>query len=554
MLTSLTIQNYALIQELNINLSNGLSIITGETGAGKSILLGALSLIIGQRADTSVLLDNSRKCIVEGSFNISGYGLEEIFKQYDLDIEENTIIRREISPDGKSRAFVNDSPVNLSILKDLGEKLIDIHSQHQNLYLDNATFQLQVLDTFAKQLPLIQQYKDLFTSYRSLQTEYQSILSNSLKNKADLDYFQFQSEQLHQAKLIDNEQENLEQEIQTLTHSAEIKATLSSVSNIVAGDGNSILSLLKDIQYQLSKLSNIYLPSVDLLSRFNNIIIELKDLARETEHLGENIEHDPVQIEFINQRLDLIYSLQQKHRVSTINELINIKEGLQLKIDSIVNLDLRLDELKIEIDKARNNLDNCAADISQKRKKVIPVIETRIQDLLSQLGMQNAIFKVELQPSDDFTSTGTDKVLFLFSANKQIPLQALSKVASGGEMARLMLSIKAIISEAVTLPTIIFDEIDAGVSGDIADKVGKVIVNMSNHAQVINITHLPQIASKGLNHFFVYKQEFANTTQTQIKQLTKEERIIEIARMLSGEQLSEAAVNNAKALLGMDRI
>ena len=281
MLTSLTIQNYALIQELNINLSNGLSIITGETGAGKSILLGALSLIIGQRADTSVLLDKSRKCIVEGAFNISGYGLEDIFNQYDLDFEENTIIRREISPDGKSRAFVNDSPVNLSILKDLGEKLIDIHSQQQNLYLENATFQLNVLDTFAQQLPLIQQYKDLYASYKSLLNEYQDISSNSLKNKADLDYFQFQLEQLHQAKLIDNEQENLEQEFQTLTHAAEIKSTLSSTSNIVSGEGNSIITLLKDIQYQLSKLANIYQPSTDLLNRFNNVIIELKDLARE---------------------------------------------------------------------------------------------------------------------------------------------------------------------------------------------------------------------------------------------------------------------------------
>lgn len=552
MLTSLTIQNYALIQELNINLSGGLSIITGETGAGKSILLGALSLIIGQRADTSVLLDTTRKCIVEGIFSIKNYGLEEFFFQQDLYFDEQTIIRREISPDGKSRAFVNDSPVNLSVLKDLGEKLIDIHSQHQNLYIENPAFQLQVLDTFAQQLPLIQLYKDAFASYKLLQSEYQTLSSNSDKNKADLDYFQYQFEQLNQAKLIYDEQEKLENEFQVLTHAAEIKASLVSASNIVSGEGYSILALLKDIQYQLSKLTNFFQPSIDLQNRFNTILIELKDLNREIEILGEKTEHDPEQIENINQRLDLIYSLQQKHRVSTIEELIFIKDDLQQKINSISSSDFRLDEIRVEIEKVRNNLKTYAFEISQKRKKIIPMIESRIQELLHQLGMPNALFKVELEPSDDFLSSGTDRALFLFSANKQVPLQVLSKVASGGEMARLMLSIKAIISEAITLPTIIFDEIDAGVSGDIADKVGKVIVNMSEHAQIINITHLPQIASKGMNHFFVYKHEIENSTQTQIRQLKSEERVIEIARMLSGEQLSEAAINNAKALLGMN--
>ncbi len=551
MLTSLTIQNYALIQELNITLSKGLSIITGETGAGKSILLGAFSLVLGQRADSSVLLDKSRKCIVEGAFMVKNYGLEYLFTQNDLDFEENTILRREISPDGKSRAFVNDSPVNLSTLKELGEKLIDIHSQHQNLYLENPVFQLQVLDNFAQQIQTVQQYKELFSSYKFLQTEYNTLVTNSIKNQNDLDYFNYQFEQLNQAKLIDNEQEKLEQEIQVLSHAAEIKSALSSTSTIISGDGNSILTLLKDIQYQLNKLTNIYQPSTDLTDRINNVIIELKDLARETEYQEEKIDHNPEQIDFINQRLDLIYSLQQKHRVATITELIKIKDEYKQKITSINNSDLRIDELKQQISNLESELKKYTMQISANREKVIPQIESRVSELLSQLGMPNAIFKVELRTGGELSNTGSDKVLFLFASNKQLPLQSLSKVASGGEMARLMLSIKAIVSEAVTLPTVIFDEIDSGVSGDIADKVGKVIVNMSEHTQIINITHLPQIASKGSYHYYVYKQDTAEITQTLIKQLTTEERIIEIAKMLSGEQLTDAAIDNAKSLLGI---
>ena len=551
MLTSLTIQNYALIQELQIDWEGGLSIITGETGAGKSILLGALSLLVGQRADTGVLLDNSRKCIVEGAFALKGYGLEELFTRNELDFDDSSVIRREISPDGKSRAFVNDTPVNLSVLKELGERLIDIHSQHQTLYLENPTFQLRILDTFAQQSAELQKYNDILYAYKSLEIEYRKIFDDARKNSSDLDFFQHQFEQLLQAKLKEGEQEPLELELQTLTHSEEIKTALTSASSLFSGEEISIVSQLKETIQHIGKLKNVYSPAVSLHERLDAVLIEIKDIAHETEIQSDHIEHDPDRAEFVRQRLDLIFTLQQKHKVATISELIAFRDQLKQKIDNIYNADFRLEDLQKEISKIKNQLSAIAAVITANRQKEIPHIEERVQELLRQLGMPNAIFKVELTPTDEFTSTGTDKVRFLFSANKQGLLQDLAKVASGGEMARLMLSIKATIAEAVTLPTIIFDEIDTGVSGDIADKMGNVIARMAENAQIINITHLPQIASKGRNHFMVYKYEEDSRTETRIKALKSDERVIEIARMLSGEQLSEAAINNAKALLGM---
>jgi DNA repair protein RecN (Recombination protein N) len=552
MLKKLTIQNYALIQELNIDFSNGLSIITGETGAGKSILLGALSLIVGQRADSSVLLDNTRKCIVEGTFILREYGLEDLFKQHDLDFDNTSVIRREISPDGKSRAFVNDTPVNLSVLKDLGEHLIDIHSQHQNIYLETLSFQLRILDTFARQNGRLQKYREVYNTYKNLQSQYQRIFDESQKNKADLDYFKFQYDQLHQANLKEDEQESLEQEIKVLTHSEEIKTALSTASTLISGESNSIIFLLKDAFIQLNKIKNIYQPSANLSERIDSILIEMKDIAGETEHLSEHIEHDPQRAEFVKQRIDLLYSLLQKHRATSIRELIAIKDDLKKKVDEVSNAEFHLDSLKKEMNLVLVELESITKEISTNRKNVIPMIEDSVQFVLKQLGMPNGIFNVEITPLEDFTSSGKDKIKFLFSANKQGVVQELSKVASGGEMSRLMLSLKSIISDAMTLPTIIFDEIDAGVSGDIADKMGNVIFNMSKNTQVINITHLPQIASKGVNHYLVYKHDQTDKTQTLIKQLKPDERIIEIARMLSGEQLSEAAINNAKTLLGIN--
>lgn len=552
MLKSLSIQNYAIIQDLNIDFSGGLSIITGETGAGKSILLGALSLIIGQRADTSVLYDNSRKCVVEGEFAIKGYGLEELFAENELDYADITLIRREISSDGKSRAFINDTPVNVSVLKAFGERLIDVHSQHQNLYIDNENFQLKVLDTFAKQNDLLQEYRAKFAQYKALHAEYQKKTEEYQKNKADLEYFQFQYNQLHEAKLTDGEQESLETELQTLTHAEEIKTHLGMVLNYLEGEESSIMLFSKDSINYLNKIRNVFGASGVLSDRLNSVLIELKDITSEVNEHFEKIESDPERAELVKQRIDLLYSLEQKHRVTSVKELMVIEADLKAKIDLIDNVDTQLDTLKIQLDQLRANLENTAGKISTNRKQVLPAIEEKVTVLLQNLGMPNGVFKVQIDALTDLAMNGQDAVRFLFSANKQGQLQDLGKVASGGEMARLMLSLKAVIAEVIMLPTIIFDEIDQGVSGDIADKMGNVIVKLAQFAQIMNITHLPQIASKGGNHYLVYKKDLDHRTQTQIKKLNPDDRVIEIARMLSGEQLSEAAINNAKALLGIN--
>lgn len=552
MLKSLSIQNYAIIQDLNIDFSGGLSIITGETGAGKSILLGALSLIIGQRADTSVLYDNSRKCVVEGEFAIKGYSLEELFAENELDYADITLIRREISSDGKSRAFINDTPVNVSVLKAFGERLIDVHSQHQNLYIDNESFQLKVLDTFAKQNDLLQEYRAKFAQYKALHSEYQKKAEEYQKNKADLEYFQFQYNQLHEAKLTEGEQESLEAELQTLTHAEEIKTNLGMVLNYLEGEESSIILFSKDSINYLNKIRNVFGASGALSDRMNSVLIELKDIASEVNEHFEKIESDPERAELVKQRIDLLYSLEQKHRVTSVKELIAIESDLKAKIDLIDNADTQLDALKIKLDQLRANLENTAGKLSANRKQVLPAIEEKVISILQNLGMPNGVFKVQLDTLPDLALNGQDAVRFLFSANKQGQLQDLGKVASGGEMARLMLSLKAVIAEVIMLPTIIFDEIDQGVSGDIADKMGNVIVKLARFVQIINITHLPQIASKGENHYLVYKKDLDHRTQTQIKKLNPDDRVIEIARMLSGEQLSEAAINNAKALLGIN--
>lgn len=552
MLKSLSIQNYAIIQDLNIDFSGGLSIITGETGAGKSILLGALSLIIGQRADTTVLYDSSRKCVVEGEFAIKGYGLEELFAENELDYADITLIRREISADGKSRAFINDTPVNVSVLKAFGERLIDVHSQHQNLYIDNENFQLKVLDTFAQQNDLLLEYRTKFGQYKTLHAEYLKKSEVYQKNKADLEYFQFQYNQLLEAKLVEGEQESLEAELQTLTHAEEIKTHLGMVLNYLEGEENSMILFSKDSINYLNKIRNVFGASALLSERLNSVLIELKDLAAEVNEHFEKIESNPERAEQVKERIDLVYSLEQKHRVTTVRELLDIEADLKAKIDLIDSADTQLDAFKIQLDQLRANLENIAGKLSTNRKQVLPAIEEKVTMLLQNLGMPNGVFKVQLDTLRDLTLNGHDGVRFLFSANKQAQLQDLGKVASGGEMARLMLSIKAVIAEVIMLPTIIFDEIDQGVSGDIADKMGNVIVKLARFAQIINITHLPQIASKGENHYLVYKKDLDHRTQTQIKKLNPADRVIEIARMLSGEQLSEAAINNAKALLGIN--
>ena len=549
MLQSIYIQNYALINELEIDFNKGLNIITGETGAGKSILLGALSLILGQRADTSVLKDKSKKCFVEAKFQINKYKIKEFFRLNDLDYEDLTTIRREITNNGKSRAFINDTPVNLSVLKELSSNLVDIHSQHENLLLGDDHFQLSLVDSFANHSELLEEYQNKFIDFNKLSSEYNNLLSNADKAKTDLDYLQFQFDQLESAKLVDGEQTELERELEQLNHAEEIKSNLSKSFHLLSGEEISIISNLKQAKNSIESISKYIKEGEELLNRIGSAYIELQDINSDIDIINERIEHDPKRIEFVGERLDNIYSLQQKHKVSTIAGLIEIKEDLEKKIDLINSYDFETDKIKKQLENTKEELLLLANRISKNRNRIIPRIESKVIEMLQLLGIPNAEFKVEQIPTEEFLPTGTEFIRFLFSANKNVVLEELSKVASGGEMSRLMLSIKSLIVETTTLPTIIFDEIDSGTSGEIADKMGVIIKRMSENIQVINITHLPQIASKGDFHYLVYKEDNHETTNTFIKLLTNDERIDEIAKMLSGEALTDAAIQNAKVFL-----
>jgi DNA repair protein RecN (Recombination protein N) len=549
MLQSIYIQNYALINELEIDFNKGLNIITGETGAGKSILLGALSLILGQRADTTVLKDKSKKCFVEAQFSIKKYKLKDFFKTNDIDYDDLTTIRREITNNGKSRAFINDTPVNLSVLKSLSESLIDIHSQHESLLLGDDHFQLGLVDSFANHFDVLDQYKKTYETYNSLNSEYNKLVNNADKAKSDLDYLQFQFNQIEEAKLVDGEQEELETELEQLNHSEEIKLNLSASTDLFSNEDTSVISGLNQIRTSINSVSKYLKEGEELSLRINSVYIELQDINSEVERMNELVEHNPERIEFVNDRLNNIYSLQQKHKVSAIKELIELKLELEKRIILINSYDFETDKLRLEVEELRNELIGIANTISANRKKVIPVIENRVIKILQLLGIANAAFKIEQEQVEEFLVSGRELIKFLFSANKNVQLEELAKVASGGEMSRLMLGIKSLFVETTTLPTIIFDEIDTGTSGEIADKMGTIIKGISKNIQVINITHLPQIASKGDYHYLVYKEDNQDTTNTFIKILDQQERINEIAKMLSGEALSEAAIQNAKVLL-----
>jgi len=550
--TSLSIRNYVLIQELEIDFRGGLSIITGETGAGKSILLGALGLLTGQRADSSALLDTSKKCIVEGVFDVHADVWKEYFETHELEYEPETLIRREIAADGKSRAFVNDSPVNLSALKELGAQLIDIHSQHQNIYLQSPAFQLEILDTYAQQTDDVAMYARAYAHYRKLQAELEKLQAAARQQRSDLDYHCFRYTELDAAKLRDGEQESLEEELVALTYSGDIQTGLAQVNALLDADELSVAQMLKSALSILSKLQSVYHPAESFRQRIESSLIDLRDIAAEAERIAEATELNPERLEEVNARLDLLYSLQQKHRVSTVKELMAIRDELEVKIREINDYDVRIEQAQTAIAQNLEQLETMTATISGKRHQVIPAIEERILALLVQLGIPNAIFKVELLPAGQFTPTGTDIVRFLFSANLQQNLQELGKVASGGEISRLMLSIKAAISEKITLPTLIFDEIDSGVSGEIAGKLGNILEQMAQNAQLINITHLPQVAARGKHHYKVYKEDHDAISQTKVCKLTDEERVTEIAKMLSGEKLTGAAMENARHLLGKD--
>lgn len=549
MLQSLLVQNYALINHLDIRFDKGFSIITGETGAGKSILLGALGLILGQRADTSVLYQKDRKCIVEGVFDILDYGLESFFADNDLDFEPTTTLRREISESGKSRAFINDTPVTLNQMRDLTVRLVDIHSQHETLLLSDSLFQLEVMDVLAGNSSALAEYKKTYREFRDVEVLYETTLEEARQATLDLEYFQFQLNQIEEARLTEGEQTELEEEQKILTHAGDIQSALALSAGLLDANDSSAMLMLKESLSALGKIRKFF-PRLDpLLERLNSSLIEIRDISAELEMMASGIEIDPNRLDRVNERLDLIYSLEQKHKVSTLEELIAVREELRNKVSHIQSFDEEIEKIHTRLEYLRELVQRMADKLSESRKSVIPGMQDKVIDLLKSLGIPNASFRVSVAELSDFTTTGRDRVVYLFSANKQTNLMELSRVASGGELSRVMLSIKSLISESKLLSTIIFDEIDAGVSGEIADKMGNILKKMSNGIQLINITHLPQVASKGDAHYFVYKQDTETATYTHIKKLSNEERILEIARMLSGEELTDAAIRNAKELM-----
>jgi DNA repair protein RecN (Recombination protein N) len=549
MLTSLKISNYALIEELYVELDQSFTIITGETGAGKSILLGALGLIIGQRADLSALKDQSKKCIIEAQFNIEKYDLHLLFKQNDWDYDIHTIVRREITPNGKSRAFINDSPVNLSQLKELGDQLIDIHSQHNTLTLNNNLFQLKLIDFLADNKSLLSDYKLAYSTYKSFKKKLYQKEESIVKAKAEENFLQFQFDELDQLKLSIDEDEELEEEQSSLEHMEETKVSMNHALNVLVYQDENATDLMRLGKSQLSDASKFNKIVEELNERLSSLLIEFQDITNEIESENNNLEYDPDRLEFIRNRLSSIYSLQKKHGVSTNQELIDIKSSIESKLVEISNFDNDIEELKLEVSKIELLLNNYASDLTARRNSAAPILESKVKELLIRLGMKNASLTVKVISNQEFSSSGKEDIQFLFTANKGLEERELSKVASGGELSRLMLAIKSILAIKVKMPTIIFDEIDTGVSGEIADKVGDILKLISKELQVVSITHLPQMAAKGNSHLKVYKEDIDGETRSFIKVLNNEERIEELAKMLSGSKMSVAAIDNAKALL-----
>lgn len=549
MLTSLKISNYALIEELYMKPDQSFTIITGETGAGKSILLGALGLIIGQRADLNALKDKSKKCIVEAQFTIENYDLQGLFEQHDLDYEPISIIRREITPNGKSRAFINDTPVNLNQLKELGEQLIDIHSQHNTLTLNNNQFQLKLVDALAENKTLLIDYTAAYKQYKLTKKILADKESSITQAKAEENFLQFQFDELDQLNLVENEDEELEEEQRSLEHVEDTKAAVNSALNLLINQEENATDLIRSGKIQLTEAAKYNKVVNELNDRLTSLFIEFQDITSELESENENLEYDPERLAYIRERLSAIYTLQKKHAVNSVKELLEICKNIESKLLAITNFDDDIIQLKADLLKAEQSLSKISDELSARRKAAKPILELQVKELLGRLGMSNAILSVKFNSLDSYSSKGKEEVQFLFTANKGLEERELSKVASGGELSRLMLAIKRIMAQKVHLPTIIFDEIDTGVSGEIADKVGEILKEMSNDLQIISITHLPQMAAKGNSHLKVYKEDIENVTHSYIKELSKEERIEELAKMLSGSKTTSAAIDNAKALL-----
>ena len=549
MLKSLSITNYALIDELHITFDDGFSVVTGETGAGKSIILGALSLIMGARNDSSTLLDSEKKCVVESLFNIKGYGFEPLFEENDIDFEPLTTLRREALPGGKTRAFINDTPVNLNILKSVAERLIDVHSQHQNLLISNSKFQLEVVDSVAKTDSLVAAFRTHFAEYKRLTLERKELIEQIERQKADEEYMKYQYDQLLTSKLQENEQVELELELERLSHVEEIKAGMSSALNLLQGEENSVLPQVKEAQTVFKRISRFVSNGEEYQNRLEALYLELKDIASDFDGINSKMEFEPERLTYVSERLAHIYSLQKKHHVATVAELLAIEADLAQKLKSIEGFDAYLEQLTGQIERSEKLAYDSALQLSKARTAVFDKIENRIISQLRELAIPNAEFKVYNEPTKLMHEDGIDKIEFLFSANKNGKLGDISKVASGGEISRVMLCIKALISDVKALPTIIFDEIDTGVSGEVASKMGSIMEDMSKQIQVVSITHLPQIACKGHQHFKVFKTDNEHFTRTSVKTLSFEERVVEIAKMVSGKELSEAALTNARELL-----
>ena len=549
MLTQLSIKNYALINQLSIDFTSGLSIITGETGAGKSILLGALGLVLGNRADLSSLKDASTKCIVEAKMAISAYNLQDFFNEVDLDYEAETIIRREILPSGKSRAFVNDTPVTLSVLNELRIKLIDVHSQHQTLQLSDKNFQFTVIDAIAKNKERISSYQRGFAQLNQLKKELIELENSQREANQQYDYNSHLFKELEAADLKIDEQHQLEEKLERLNNIEEIKLNLSEALQIAITDEIGVQSLVNNLENRLSKIAPFVKEYQNLLERITSVKIEIDDIVSEIENENDGIDFNTNEADEINDRLQLLYNLQKKHYVDSVEGLLKVYEELSKKVLQVENADEVIHNKREEIRTVSEKLDAIAMIISKARIASLPKLTKELENLLADLGMENARFSIKIKPTEDYLSNGKDELLFLFSANKGGNYGELKRVASGGELSRIMLSVKNVLSKNTQLPTIIFDEIDTGVSGEISNKIAAIMQQMSHHMQVISITHLPQIAAKGSSHYKVYKEEIKGVTTTNLKRLSSDERIVEIAEMLSGKDISDSALTHAKELL-----
>ena len=550
MLRQLYIKNYALIDELDMEFRSGFSVMTGETGAGKSIILGAIGLLLGQRADSKTVKMGTEKCVIEAHFDLSRYGMQPFFEENDIEFDDNdTIIRRELTSAGKSRAFINDTPVALTMLKELGERLVDVHSQHQNLLLNKQDFQLSVVDVIAQDTKELADYQQTFVRYHDLKKEEERVRQEIEQGRQAQDFLQFQYEELTNAKLVDGEQEELEQRSETMTHSEDIKTALYEAENALQGDERSIVGSLKKATSALQGIERVYPDVEELAERLNSCYIELKDVAAEVSGALEDVDFDPAELDSVNARLDKIYDLEKKYKVDSVAELIALQQDLGRKLSNIENSDEALAELERQAAAAMKEAQAKADVLTKMRKQAAKTIEQQMQSRLVPLGMPHVRFQIVIE-SSPLSRDGQDNVSFLFSANTSTPLQPVSQVASGGEIARVMLSLKAMISGTVKLPTIIFDEIDTGVSGKIAEQMAQMMAEMGrNDRQVISITHLPQIAALGTTHYKVYKEETPQGTTSHLQMLTDDERVGEIAQMLSGSDVTEAAILNAKQLL-----